>query len=127
VNQENDTAPFILVVDDSSFLRKRIRQVLQEDYTMVEATSGLTALVEIDKREFRCILTDLVMPDMDGFGLLTELQKRGLRTPVIVLTADIQKSTRERCETLGAAAFVQKPINPGVLRAALSGVLSERC
>lgn len=127
MNLEDKTAPSILVVDDSSFLRKRIRQVLQADYDLVEATSGLSALVEIDKREFHCILTDLVMPDLDGFGLLAQIQERHLQTPVIVLTADIQKSTRERCATLGAAAFVQKPINPDVLRAALSGVLSERC
>lgn len=125
MNEENNTASVILVVDDSSFLRKRIRQALQNDYALVEAISGTTALAEIDKREFRCILTDLVMPDMDGFGLLTEIQRRGLRTPVIVLTADIQKTTRERCESLGAAAFIQKPINAEVLRTTLSGVLSE--
>jgi CheY-like chemotaxis protein len=41
------------------------------------------------------------------------------------LTADIQKTTRERCESLGAAAFIQKPIDADVLRSTLSGVLIE--
>jgi CheY-like chemotaxis protein len=127
VNEQNDETPsVILVVDDSSFLRKRIRQVLQNDYSLVEANSGVTALVELDKQEFLCILTDLVMPEMDGFGLLTEIKKRQLKTPVIVLTADIRKSTREQCESLGAAAFVQKPVNADSLRAALSTVLAKR-
>jgi len=100
--------------------------VLEKDYALVEASSGLSALTEIDKRKFLCILTDLVMPGLDGFGLLAEIKDRHLRTPVIVLTADVQKSTRERCEALGASAFVQKPVNADALRAALSRVLSER-
>lgn len=128
VNEKNETSPFILVVDDSIFLRKRIRQVLQpEGYTLVEANNGLSALAEIEKREFACILTDLVMPDLDGFGLLAELQKRRLRTPVVVLTADVQNATREKCQLLGAAAFVTKPVNPDALRSALSGILDGRC
>ena len=121
--QEHKTS--ILIVDDSGFARKIVRQVLQEDgYTPVEANSGVAALAALDKQEFDCILTDLVMPDLDGFGLLAEIRKRGLRAPVVVLTADIQKTTRERCQELGAAAFVQKPVKPDVLRAALSGIFA---
>jgi len=128
VNETNGTSTFILVVDDSTFLRKRIRQALQEDgYLLVEAGSGASALAELDKREFACIMTDLVMPDLDGFGLLAELQRRHIQTPVVVLTADIQKTTRERCEQLGAAAFLQKPVNADALRSTLAGVLGGRC
>jgi CheY-like chemotaxis protein len=128
VNETNDRRPSILVVDDSMFLRKRIRQALQGDtYTLVEACSGLSALAEIEKQEFACILTDLVMPELDGFGLLAEIQRRRLPMPVVVLTADIQKTTRERCEQLGASEFIQKPVNPDILRSALSRVLDGRC
>ena len=128
MNENNGTSTFILVVDDSSFLRKRIRQFLQaEGYELVEASSGSSALAEIEKRQFTCIITDLVMPDLDGFGLLAELQKRHLQTPVVVLTADVQKTTRERCEVLGAAAFIQKPVNPDTLRSALASILGGRC
>ena len=97
----------ILVVDDSSFLRKRLRQALQPDgYTLVEAESGQAALDALAKQEFACVLTDLVMPDVDGFALLTQVQGRRLTVPVVVLTADIQKSTQERCEALGARAIL---------------------
>jgi CheY-like chemotaxis protein len=44
----------------------------------------------------------------------------------VVLTADIQKSTRERCEQLGAVAFVQKPVDGNALRSALSGAMGGR-
>ena len=109
-------------------MRKRVRQALgQEGYTLVEADSGVTALTELDKREFSCILTDLVMPDLDGFGLLAEMQRRHVSAPVVVVTADIQKSTRERCEGLGATTFVQKPVPPEKLRAVVAQILEGRC
>jgi two-component system chemotaxis response regulator CheY len=127
VNEPNDTQRSILIVDDSSFLRKRVRQALQDQgYALVEADSGVSALKEIEKQEFSCILTDLVMPEMDGFGLLAEIQKRHLDAPVVVLTADIQKSTHDRCEELGASAFLQKPVNPEKLRSVVSGIVGGR-
>lgn len=117
----------ILVVDDSTFLRKRIREALQGgDYVLVEAGNGRSALDALDTQEFACVLTDLVMPDLDGFGLLAEVQKRHLDIPVIVLTADIQKTTRDRCHELGASGFLQKPVNPSELRTTLSNVLGGR-
>jgi len=116
--------PSILVVDDSVFMRKRIRQSLeQEDYTLVEAANGVSALDEIGRRKFDCILTDLLMPDMDGFELLAELRRRHLSTPVLVVTADIQKATRERCEELGAKDIIQKPVPPDRLRSVVAGMV----
>jgi len=124
VNEPNRTPHTILVVDDSTFLRKRVRQALQDEgYTLVEADSGVSALREIDRQPFSCILTDLVMPGMDGFGLLAEIQKRHVKAPVVVLTADIQKSTHDRCTALGALTLLQKPVNPRELRSVMSEIL----
>jgi len=111
------------VVDDSLFLRKRLRQTLEPEYAMIEANNGLAALDQIATQEFDCILTDLLMPDMDGFGLLAEIARRKILTPVVVVTADIQKTTRERCKELGASALVQKPVDAEVLRSVLLSVL----
>ncbi len=126
MNEPNEI-PRILIVDDSTFLRKRVRQALQDQgYTLVEADSGLSALKELDNQEFSCIVTDLVMPGLDGFGLLEEIQKRHLASPVVVLTADVQKSTHDRCDELGASAFLQKPVNPAALRSVVSGIVDGR-
>ena len=126
MNEPNEI-PRILIVDDSTFLRKRVRQALQDQgYTLVEADSGLSALKELDKQGFSCIVTDLVMPGLDGFGLLAEIQKRRLTSPVVVLTADVQKSTHDRCDELGASAFLQKPVNPAALRSVVSGIVDGR-
>ncbi len=112
--------PSILVVDDSTFLRKRVREALQEKYTIQEAGNGSLALGALEKEEFACVVTDLVMPVMDGFGFLEEMQKRGIHLPVVVLTADIQKTTRARCEELGVQAVMTKPVNLLELRAAVA-------
>ena len=127
MNQPNEIPHSILIVDDSSFLRKRVRQALQDQgYTLVEADSGVSALKEMENQQFSCILTDLVMPGLDGFGLLEEIQKRHLDAPVVVLTADVQKSTHDRCAELGASAFIQKPLNPELLRSVVSGIVGGR-
>jgi twitching motility two-component system response regulator PilH len=117
----------ILMVDDSAFARMKLRDALLEDgYTVVQASNGQAALDAIAKQEFDCIITDLLMPGMDGFGHLAEIQKRQVHAPVVVLSADIQKSTHTRCQELGAAGFVQKPLNATNLRRVLSQVLGER-
>jgi CheY-like chemotaxis protein len=109
-------------------MRKRIRQSLEPaGYTLVEAKNGLFALEELEKREFACILTDLVMPDLDGVALLAEIQRRRISTPVLVISADIQKTTREHCERLGAAEFIQKPAAPEQLLATVARIVGGRC
>jgi CheY-like chemotaxis protein len=127
VIQTNDEPRAILVVDDSSFMRKRVQQGLApEGYTLVEAANGQLALNELEKRKFDCILTDLVMPELDGFELLAEIQRRKISTPVVVVSADIQKTTQERCAELGAVQFIQKPASPEILRAVVAGILNGR-
>lgn len=124
---QNDKPRSILIVDDSAFMRKRIHQILEDDgYLLVDANNGTAALEAIDKEEFTCILTDLVMPDLDGFGLLAELKGRSMSTPVIVLSADVQNSTREQCEALGAYGLLQKPVNPDSLKLALNTLIRAR-
>jgi CheY-like chemotaxis protein len=127
VTETNNQRYSILLVDDSSFMRKRLRQALEPaGFALVDATNGLSALDELEKREFSCILTDLLMPDMDGFGLLSELQRRRISTPVVVISADIQNTTRTRCTELGARQFVQKPIQAEELRSVVAGIVGGR-
>jgi CheY-like chemotaxis protein len=73
-----------------------------------------------------CILTDLLMPEMDGVRLLVALRELGFNLPVIVLTADIQESKRKECEELGAAGFLSKPPQSKVLLALVEKVLTGR-
>ena len=55
-----------------------------------------------------CIITDLVMPDGDGYQILKEVKDSNRKIPVIVLTADFQEETINRCKELGAFEVIQK-------------------
>lgn len=114
----------ILIADDSAFQRKNIRRALQQDsYTILEASSGREALEMVDANPTDCILLDLIMPQEDGLSVLAALRDRGLAIPVIVITADVQTSTRQQCLDLGAAAVINKPQYGAELRAVIKAVL----
>ncbi len=116
----------ILIADDSAFQRKNIRRALQQDgYTILEASNGREALEMVDTNPIDCILLDLIMPQEDGLSVLTALRDRGLAIPVLVITADVQTSTRQQCLDLGAAAVINKPQDGAELRATIQDILAS--
>ena len=119
----------ILIVEDSSIQRKKMRRLLGDaGYESAEAGDGRSALAFLDEQsdEPELILTDLLMPEMDGVQLLEALQARGSTIPVIVLSADIQESTKKRCYELGVRQFLQKPIQKEVVLPAIKETLEEK-
>ena len=115
----------ILIIDDSSFMRRGIRRiVIAEGHQITEADNGREGLNALVTHTPDCILMDLIMPEMGGLEVLKTLQEQGSNIPVIMLTADIQKSSRQKCLNLGAAAFLTKPINEDELRSTLKKTLS---
>lgn len=77
----------ILVVDDSPFVIESIDMILSsEGYHLKTALSGQDALAKLDQG-FDLVITDLMMPGMDGFKLIKEIKKRQPNLPIIVLTA----------------------------------------
>lgn len=103
----------ILVIDDAKFSRKRVTSPLEEaGYEVVQAGNGQEGLNAVENQQFDGIVTDLLMPVMDGIDFITEVRKQGIETPVIVVTADIQKTTRKKCEDLGVNGFINKPFLP---------------
>lgn len=101
----------ILIVDDSLFSRMHTCKPLREaGYELVEAADGNEGLAAADEHQPDCIITDLLMPNLDGIGFLAALKERGNTTPALVLTADIQDSKRQQCLELGARGFLFKPV-----------------
>ena len=102
----------ILIIDDSSFSRKLLRRMVESaGHDVIEAGGGRQGLEMIQKSPPHCVLLDLTMPDLDGFGVLAELQKAQSNVPVIVHTADAQERTHTQCMGLGARAVLHKPFN----------------
>jgi len=115
----------ILVIEDSSFQRKVIMSFLREEgYEPSGAKNGQDGLVKFDLEQPDIVILDLVMPVMDGFQVLETLKERGVTTPLIVLTSDIQLPVRVQCASLGARGFVNKPLNRDELRKAIQEVSS---
>jgi CheY-like chemotaxis protein len=108
-----------LVVDDSAIIRKGVRNILvAEGYETIEAENGNEALKMVENHTPDCIILDLIMSEMGGIEVLKALSKKKSKTPVIILTADIQDVVREECLELGAVAFLNKPpLNEEILGA----------
>jgi twitching motility two-component system response regulator PilH len=117
----------VLVIDDSSFQRKIISSVLAaEGHEVISAQNGLEGLAYLAGDLPDLVVLDLLMPEMDGLEVLARMREQGVRVPVIVLTADIQDSTKERCIRLGAAMFINKPVKKDALSAAVREVLGVK-
>ena len=115
----------ILVVDDAKFTRNRISQPLEEaGFEVIQAGNGEEGLKLFEEHQPQCILTDLLMPVVDGIELITTLRERGSDVPIVVVTADIQKTTREQCEKLEINGFLTKPFQPEQIVEQVERVLS---
>jgi CheY-like chemotaxis protein len=100
----------ILVVDDSLFARMNICDTLKEaGHEALQAENGRAGLEKVLNERPDCILSDLLMPEMDGISFLSALRELGNAIPVIVLSADIQETKRKQCVALGTVGFLSKP------------------
>jgi two-component system chemotaxis response regulator CheY len=116
----------ILVVDDSGLARRGTRRVLEgAGYAVAEAEDGMVALERyfVDKPDL--VVLDLVMKGMYGLEVLAKLRELDPRARVIVLSADIQTSSRQMVDDAGAAAFLNKPVTPEDLLHAVSAALER--
>lgn len=99
-----------LIIDDSKFQRNVIKNILKDlNFDIAEASNGNEALEQYELHLPDFIILDLLMPDKDGFDVLSDLKSKGNHVPIIVLSADIQESSIEKCKELGAFAFLNKP------------------
>src|ERR1051325_7469897 len=105
----------ILIVDDEPFMLRLIQHHLEQaGYEMIKARNGREALEVAARDNPRLVIMDAMMPNMDGFTALRQLKQdpatRGI--PVIMLTANPHKYSREEAESSGAAIFLTKPFSP---------------
>jgi len=116
----------ILLVDDSSTARSIVSRVLGDEYELSSVSSGEAALEAIQTNPPDLILLDLLMPGMDGCAVLRELKTRNNAIPVLILSADIQNSTKERILELGAVGITYKPPRPDTFRKAIESALPSK-
>jgi len=108
----------ILIIEDHPFMRTLLIQLLSEDFEVVCVDNPILALQWMDKNPNPIlILSDLLMPEMDGYELLRNIRGSTFfrQIPVIILSGLNESKDRIKCLKLGANDFIAKPFNPDEL------------
>lgn len=102
----------ILVVEDDKNLRKLVTTCLKkENFNTYEAVDGEDALNVMDKNYIDLIITDIMMPKMDGYELIKELREADYNIPILVITAKSDLDDKKEGYKLGADDYIVKPID----------------
>ena len=118
--------PRILVVDDEPGVQESLRMLLKSEGDVTVAGDADAALREVALATPDLVLLDLVMPGRSGLELLAELSDRGVRAPVIVLTATNTVNAAVEAMKRGAADFVTKPFELDALRIKVRNLIEKR-
>jgi two-component system, chemotaxis family, chemotaxis protein CheY len=103
----------VLLVDDSGLARRSTRRILEgAGYEVVEAEDGIAAIERYFVEKPDVVMLDLVMKGMYGLEVLGKLREMDPDARVVVLSADIQTSSRDLVQAAGAAGFLSKPADP---------------
>ena len=115
----------ILIIDDNKVNLATARMVLRDEYKIIPVTSGVQALIYLEKNDCDIILLDINMPERDGFETLKKIRamQHCQNIPVIFLTADSDAETETRCFHEGAIDFIVKPFVPEVMRSRIGRAL----
>ena len=114
----------ILIVDDEADLVETcIRVLSRRGYTCLRAYAGREGLALIDEERPNIVLTDLSLPDLDGFTILRHARAQSPSIPGILMTAYNSPGTSERASEAGARACLAKPFSNSALLEAIEGAL----
>ncbi|MBO5223042.1 MAG: response regulator transcription factor [Clostridia bacterium] len=114
----------ILVVEDDRDLNRFVCLSLRADgYDVVSAFDGVQALEKTDSAKFDLVLTDIMMPNMDGFDFVQNLRRTDKTTPIIFMTAKDDKPSKMLGYRLGVDDYVTKPFDMDVLLLKIGAIL----
>ena len=120
-----DTLSILLVEDDAKD-QKLISKILVEGgYTIKVASDGIDALMQIAQGKFDLVLSDIHMPNLDGFQLLEQMNQKQIHIPVIFITGNHDENYDIKSQELGAVAYIEKPIQRKRLLQILGKILNS--
>jgi len=106
----------VLIVDDDGAIVRVLQDALglfrhEHAYTVETAADGAEGLAALERGQFDLVLLDMYMPRMTGLELLTEIRRRGLQTPVLMLTGNEDNKSAATAIKSGVFAYVPKPFD----------------
>ena len=122
----NAHRPTVLIVDDSPMNRDILSEILSDDFEVLEASNGAECLEILDARgpELSILLLDIVMPDMDGFDVLSRMAAQGLLEdlPVVMISSEDSAQTVRRAYELGASDYISRPFDARIVHRRVTNI-----
>lgn len=120
--------PLILLVDDEEEILEFLERILNSRYSILKAGNGMEALKVLEAEAVQLVISDVMMPDMDGFELCRIIKSTidHSHIPVILLTAKNTIQAKVEGLELGADAYIEKPFSKEHLLAQISSLLKNR-
>ena len=116
----------ILIVDDERIMLRIATKILSKEYEVISAGSGAEAIELFEREKPELILTDLIMPGIDGYELHRILQEKSSEpVPIMFMTSDDSDESESRGLEVGAADYIRKPLKADVLLKRVQKILDD--
>lgn len=124
----NDMQPVVLLVDDNDEILEFLERMLKSKYAILKAEDGAEALKILERESVQLIISDVMMPVMDGFELCKKIKSNVefSHIPIILLTAKNAIQAKVEGLELGADAYIEKPFSKEYLQAQIASLLNNR-
>ena len=123
---DNSTS-WVAIVDDESMVRRVIMRVLRlAKIPACEFASGASFLAALDRHRPSCIVLDIVMPEMNGIEVCSQIKRRAPGLPVILMSGNTTCPARVSAELGSMVSFLEKPMHAATLIAAIRAALSTQ-
>ncbi len=128
VAEDDEDVYTILVVEDNVELLMLMKQLLQQRYHVLTASNGIEALQVVGAHDIDLVVSDVMMPEMGGNELTTQLKQNPdySHLPVILLTARTQEEDRKESLLIGADDYITKPFRMGDLQLRINNIIENR-
>jgi CheY-like chemotaxis protein len=115
----------ILIVDDALLSRNMVKKVLKsQGHSTIEAKDGEEGLDKIKENQPDFVCLDMLLPKLNGIEVLQKLKEENLSIPLVVITADTQETTKQKCLELGAITVLNKPVKADQLNEIIENALN---
>jgi CheY-like chemotaxis protein len=121
--------PTVYFIDDSATMREVIKIAFRrENISVITAGDAATAIAQFDQNPPDAVITDVIMPDQDGYSVCSQIKQheRFNRTPVILMSGVVNKNVADKAVSVGADELIRKPFQPVDLIARVKSFLEPR-